>query len=84
MNIFLIAAILMAVFISIAIVRVILGPETPDRVVGLDTTNMMVIATMILLGAAYDSVILIDVAIVYAILAFVATLYISKYLEDEA
>ncbi|OUJ18568.1 Multisubunit Na+/H+ antiporter MnhF subunit [Methanonatronarchaeum thermophilum] len=84
MNIFLIAAILMAVFISIAILRIILGPTTPDRVVGLDTTNMMVIATMILLGAAYDSVILIDVAIVYAILAFVATLYISKYLEDEA
>ncbi|WGI16718.1 monovalent cation/H+ antiporter complex subunit F [Methanonatronarchaeum sp. AMET-Sl] len=83
MNIFMIAAILMAVFISIALIRVVLGPKTPDRVVGLDTANMMVIATMILLGAAYESVILIDVAIVYAILAFVTTLYISKYLEDE-
>ncbi|RZN61158.1 monovalent cation/H+ antiporter complex subunit F [Methanonatronarchaeum sp. AMET6-2] len=83
MNIFLVAASLMAVFIAIAFIRVALGPKTPDRVVGLDTANMMVIATMILLAAAYETVILVDVAIVYAALSFVATIYISKYLEAE-
>jgi multicomponent Na+:H+ antiporter subunit F len=63
------------------IIRIVFGPTTPDRVVGLDTINTLVVAAMIILGAAYNEVIYIDVAIVYALLSFVGTLYIAKYLE---
>ena len=59
----------------------ILGPTVPDRVVGLDTINTLVIAGMLLLGAAYQEIIYIDVAIVYALLSFVTTILIAKYLE---
>ncbi len=65
----------------IAIIRVLLGPTTPDRVVGMDTINTLVIAAMIIFGAAFDEVIYIDVAIVYALLSFITTLFIAKYLE---
>jgi multicomponent Na+:H+ antiporter subunit F len=65
------------------VIRIVLGPTAPDRVVGLDTINTLVIAVMIILGAAYDEVIYIDVAIVYALLSFVGTLYIAKYLEGD-
>ena len=67
--------------IIMCIIRVIKGPTAPDRVVGLDTINTIVIVGMIAFGIAEKSVIYIDVAIVYALLSFISTLFIAKYLE---
>jgi multicomponent Na+:H+ antiporter subunit F len=67
--------------VVMAIIRIIRGPTAPDRVVGLDTINTIVISSMVLFGAAYNQVIYIDVAIVYALLSFISTLFIAKYLE---
>ena len=78
---FLIVVVVLLACILIAVVRVLLGPTAPDRVVGLDTINTLVIAAMILFGAAFEEIIYIDVAIVYALLSFVTTLFIAKYLE---
>jgi len=78
---FVMAAIVLLICILIASIRLILGPTVPDRVVGLDTINTLVIAGMLLLGAAYQEIIYIDVAIVYALLSFVTTILIAKYLE---
>lgn len=77
----LLAAVFLAVCIIIALVRVFLGPTVPDRIVGLDTINTIVVVLMVILGAAFKEMILIDVAIVYALLSFVATLFIAKYIE---
>jgi len=41
----------------------------------------MVIVGMVAYGAAFQEVIYIDVAIVYALLSFISTLFIAKYLE---
>lgn len=65
----------------LALIRVIRGPTAPDRVVGVDTINTMVIVGMIAFGVAYREVIYIDVAIVYALLSFISTLFIARYLE---
>ena len=67
--------------VVIALVRVIKGPTAPDRVVGLDTINTIVIVSMVIFGLAAGSVIYIDVAIVYALLSYISTLFIAKYLE---
>ena len=67
--------------IVMAIIRVIKGPTAPDRIVGLDTINTIVIVSMVIFGLVMDSVIYIDVAIVYALLSFISTLFIAKYLE---
>jgi multicomponent Na+:H+ antiporter subunit F len=67
--------------IIMAIIRVIKGPTAPDRVVGLDTINTIVIVSMVIFGIAAGSIIYIDVAIVYALLSFISTLFIAKYLE---
>ena len=75
------AAVVLGICIVIALVRVFLGPTTPDRIVGLDTVNTLVVSTMIILGAAFHEAIYIDVAIVYALLSFVTTLFIAKYME---
>ena len=67
--------------VIMAMIRVIRGPTAPDRVVGLDTINTIVIVGMVIFGAAFNEVIYIDVAIVYALLSFISTLFIAKYLE---
>ena len=65
----------------IALIRVVKGPTAPDRVVGLDTINTIIIVSMVVFGAAFKDVIYIDVAIVYALLSYISTLFIAKYLE---
>jgi multicomponent Na+:H+ antiporter subunit F len=78
---YLIVAIALSLCIILALIRVIRGPTAPDRVVGIDTINTMVIVAMVAFGTAYQEVIYIDVAIVYALLSFISTLFIAKYLE---
>ena len=75
------ATLLIGIAGLIAFLRLILGPSVPDRVVALDTMNTLVVATMVLLGAAYERAIYIDIAIVYALLSYVGTLIIAKYLQ---
>jgi len=67
--------------VVMAIIRVIKGPTAPDRVVGLDTINTIVIVSMVIFGLISKSIIYIDVAIVYALLSFISTMFIAKYLE---
>jgi multicomponent Na+:H+ antiporter subunit F len=79
--VFLVVAMCFVFFTVFSLLRIGLGPTVADRVVGLDTLNTMVVATMIVLGAAFDQIIYIDVAIIYALLSFVGTLYVARYLE---
>jgi len=67
--------------IIMCMIRVVKGPTAPDRVVGLDTINTIVVVGMVVFGIATGSVIYIDVAIVYALLSYISTLFIAKYLE---
>ncbi len=81
---FMLVAAVLGVLMLVCLTRAVLGPTTPDRLVALDTTNTLVVAALVVLGAAFNEIIYIDVAIVYAMLAFVSTLYVSKYLEGSA
>ncbi|MDD1678347.1 MAG: cation:proton antiporter [Methanomicrobiales archaeon] len=71
------------VFIALCTVRLFRGPTPADRAVAVDTVNTLTVAIMVLLGVAYQQIIFVDVAIVYAVLSFVSTLYIAKYLGGE-
>ncbi len=64
-----------------SVLRMVQGPTDADRAVALDTMNSLVIAIMILLSAAFDSILLVDLAIVYGGLSFVATMYLGRYIE---
>lgn len=61
--------------------RIWRGPTTADRVVGLDAVNTLVVATMLLLSVRMKEPIFADVAIVYALLSYVGTLFIARTLE---
>ena len=78
---FLIVGVVLTLLTVVAALRCFIGPTLPDRVVGLDTVNTLVVAAMVVLAVAFDQVIFVDIAIVYALLAYVTTLFIAKYLE---
>ncbi len=75
--------ILGAVFLAVVIsaIRAILGPTAPDRVVAIDGITSLLVASFVILGVLYQAPIYLDVALVYALLSFLGTLAISKYLE---
>ena len=81
-QVLLIGAAILSLGVLISIVRILLGPTSADRVVALDTVNTLVVGIMIALGAYYLEVIFIDIAIVYAILSFVTTIFIARYMEQ--
>ena len=74
------AIIAMVVCIIIVVVRIFIGPGAPTRLVAFDTTNTLVVASLVILGMMFNHAIFIDVAIVYALLSFTMTLYVAKYI----
>lgn len=80
-NAYMVALIVLMISVLIAIIRVVKGPTGPDRAVGLDTINTIIISSMVVFGIAFKEIIYIDVAIVYALLSFISTLFIAKYFE---
>jgi len=62
-------------------VRAVLGPTAPDRVVAVDAITSLMVSVLVILGVLYEASFYIDVALVYAMLAFLGTLAIAKYLE---
>lgn len=81
---FLILVAVLLIFMIFSFIRALLGPTVADRAVALDTINTLVVAAMILGGAAFKEPTYITVAIVYALLSFITTLYIANYIEGGA
>ena len=79
---FLWVSLALIIYIIIASIRLVAGPTPPDRAVALDTINTLVVASMLSLGVAYQEVLFIDIAIVYALLSFISTLYIARTMEE--
>ena len=67
--------------ILLCLVRLVLGPSTPDRAVAVDTMATVTTALLVVLGFAFGRYVYLDVALVYAVLTFIGALAIARYLE---
>ncbi|MEO0265430.1 MAG: monovalent cation/H+ antiporter complex subunit F [candidate division WOR-3 bacterium] len=71
--------------ISLAVIlaglRFILGPTAPDRVVATDILTVMTTIILIFVALISGRSIYLDVALVYAVLSFIAVVAIARYLE---
>lgn len=82
-DIFMIAAIIFVLLIFACGFRMWLGPTTADRMLALDVINALVVIIMIILSIRFEQPGFIDVAIVYALLSFVGTLYVAKLIRGD-
>lgn len=78
------AAIVIVACIIIAVARVFMGPGAPTRLVAFDTVNTLVVAIMVVLAIMFDQVVFVDVAIVYAVISFIMTLYVARFIEGKS
>lgn len=76
-----IAFLLVALAAVLAVLRLLLGPTVPDRVVAADTLAVITTAGLAWLGGALGSVIYLDIALVYGALAFVGVVAIARAIE---
>lgn len=82
-GLFLAAGVWMAVLGVAVLWRMWRGPTTADRVVALDAINTLTVGGMVAGAIWLKGTWLVDVAIVYALLSYVGTLYIARTLERE-
>ncbi len=60
--------------------RLLRGPELTDRLLALDTLYINVVALVILLGIRWQTGLLFEAALIVAMLGFVSTVALARYL----
>ncbi|PCC97582.1 K+/H+ antiporter subunit F [Halopseudomonas pelagia] len=71
---------IMAVAVVLNMLRLLKGPDLPDRILALDTLYINAIALIILLGLYLDSDLFFEAALLIAVMGFVGTVAIAKHL----
>jgi multicomponent K+:H+ antiporter subunit F len=71
---------LVSLALLLSLIRLIQGPSTTDRILALDTLYINTIAILILLGIHLSSALYFEAALLIAVLGFVGTVALSKYL----
>jgi len=72
---------LLSLGIMLTVARLWLGPDAADRIVAADTLSVMITVLMLLLAFWFDSALYLDVALIYAVLAFVGTVALARTIE---
>lgn len=75
-----IAYALVALAFALSFWRLIKGPDAPDRILALDTLYVNTIAFLVLFGIHLGSAIYFEAALLIAMMGFVGTVALCKYL----
>ncbi|MCL4464511.1 MAG: Na(+)/H(+) antiporter subunit F1 [Chloroflexi bacterium] len=74
------ALVVLAVSIALCLYRVIAGPSTPDRIIGVDTIAANAMAAMAIFAIKFGARDYLDAVLVIGLLSFVGTVSLSKYI----
>jgi multicomponent K+:H+ antiporter subunit F len=75
-----IAMFLLSIAIALNLWRLVIGPSLPDRILALDTMYINTIALLVLFGIYQGSMLYFEAALLIAVMGFVGTVALSKYL----
>jgi multicomponent Na+:H+ antiporter subunit F len=67
--------------VVLCLLRMLKGPTAPDRAVALDTSVTVTTALLVLIAFIFHRQVYLDVSLVYAVLTFVGSVAIARYLE---
>ncbi|MDI5983768.1 K+/H+ antiporter subunit F [Halomonas sp. M4R5S39] len=74
------ALLLFSVSLLLNLYRLLRGPDLTDRILGLDTLSINAIAVIVLAGIYMDTTIIFEAAMLIALMGFVGTVAMTKYL----
>lgn len=75
-----IASAAFALALLLNLYRLLRGPDAPDRIIALDTAYINAIALLVLYGIREGSTVYFEVALLIAMVGFVGTAMLAKYL----
>ncbi|WP_105201070.1 MULTISPECIES: K+/H+ antiporter subunit F [unclassified Pseudoalteromonas] len=79
-NVLLMVFAMIGISLMLNLWRLIVGPSVPDRILALDTMYINTIALIILYGIGMQTQIYFEAALLIAMLGFVSTVAVCKYL----
>lgn len=71
---------LLGVAAVLTLIRLVIGPEMPDRVLALDTLYINALALIVLFGIWLASDLFFEAALLIAVMGFVSTVAVGKHL----
>jgi multicomponent Na+:H+ antiporter subunit F len=78
---FSVATIAVLVTMALAIVRALLGPTVYDRILSVNAFGTLTMVLIAVYGFLTDRPEFLDIALVYALINFIGTIAVSKYIE---
>ena len=79
-NAILLASAAVGLALLLNLYRLLRGPAAPDRIIALDTAYVNSIALLVLYGVQEGSTVYFEVAVLIALVGFVGTVMLAKYL----
>ncbi|MFN7251309.1 MAG: Na(+)/H(+) antiporter subunit F1 [Anaerobacillus sp.] len=76
-----IALIVMSMSILVCFIRIVKGPTMSDRIVALDTIGITLIGVIGIIMVIQNTLAYAEVILVIAILAFIGTIALAKFIE---
>ncbi|WP_422484743.1 monovalent cation/H+ antiporter complex subunit F [Gudongella sp. DL1XJH-153] len=83
MQIFTGITIFLSLLAFVCLYRAYIGPTAADRVVSINVITTKVTVLIAFIAIITDQDAFVDVALIYAMMGFIATIAVSKYIEKE-
>ena len=86
--IFHIILIVLAIMLMLCLIRAVIGPRIADRVVAVNMMGTIIMCIIVILGVIMEEGYLADIALIYAMISFLAVVVLTKiytgvYLEQK-
>lgn len=80
-SVFTVGCIFLIVLTFLCLYRAYVGPTVADRVISINVIGTKTVAIMVLVSCVFHKDYFLDIALVYALIAFLATVGVAKYLQ---
>jgi multicomponent Na+:H+ antiporter subunit F len=77
-------AVLVMLMIFLSLIRALIGPTAPDRVTAINIIGTKTLIIITLIARVYGQEYFLDIAMIYALMSFITTVGVAKYLEKGA
>ncbi|RIK38062.1 MAG: hypothetical protein DCC55_22325 [Chloroflexi bacterium] len=74
--------VLLTLSFALSFVRLTIGPDVPNRTVAFDLIALHAVGLVALIAIRHDAPPLLDIALVTAVLGFLGTVLLARYLEQ--
>jgi len=74
------AFLLVSAALLMSLLRLVIGPDKPDRILALDTLYVNAVALLVLLGVQLGNNLFFEAALLIALIGFISTVALAKFL----